>query len=201
MLARKHTVKLNQESLEFARLEGEEIAKAKKLRHLDPEVVKEQKIANSTFGCYAQQLLIEQVGARRVTRREVPNFSHDVVVDHQKLLEFFGWEPSWEWAMIKTARLEIKSVHMEGRRWISFHDEYFAHALHCARHKWFDYLAAFGVNVINEEEKIAEVLVLGILTPHAFTNRETYLPSKHQVGQHYLKTQEVHRLNLGKIFI
>lgn len=198
---RKYTVKLSESSLIFAQTEGEEIAKAKKLSHLDPKETREKKIANSTFGTYAQQLLIEQIGARRVTKEECPGYHYDVVTDHQKLLEFFGWEPSWEWRSKPESSVEIKSLHTEGRGWISFYDENVAHALKCARYGWFDYLTAFGVNVINEKDKIAEVSLLGIVAPAALTNPETYVRSGHNFGQHYLQTSKVHQLGLGKIFI
>jgi hypothetical protein len=201
MNPRSYTVKLDQESLDFARAEGEELAKAKKLREFDPVKILKEKVANSTFGSYAQQLLVEEGGARRVTRTEVPNFAYDVVVDHDRLAEFFGWRPSWDWRREDVARVEIKSSHMEGRKNVSFHDKFFSHALECARWKRFDYLAAFGVNVINENEKIAEVFVLGIMTPHAFMSEETFPVSKFNPGQRYLRASAVHAKDLGRILI
>ena len=201
MKLRSYTVKLNEATLKFARDEGKDLAGAKKLREFDPKQMLKEKVKNSTFGSYAQQLLVEEAGARRVTRDEVPNFAYDVVVDHDRLAEFFGWKPSWDGRREELARVEIKSVHMEGRKNVSFHDKFFAHALECARWKRFDYLAAFGVNVIDEEKKIAEVLILGILTPHAFVSSETFPVSRFNPEQHYLRTSAVHSKDLGRIFI
>lgn len=204
MKLKTYHVKLSPETLMEAAEEGREIARAKKLSHLDPKTIEAEKIANSTFGSYAQQLLINEIGARRLTKEEgkLKGFPYDVEGDRQKLLEFCGWGDSFEpEKMDRIARTEIKSVHMDGRKWISFHDEYFAHALTCARMKRFDYLTTFGVRVIDEKEKVAEVSLLGILTPAAFTNPRTYCPSGYQRGQHYLRKNDVHAMGVGRIFI
>lgn len=184
-------VQLRPETIEWATWEGSEI-------RLKPGDTREGKIANSIFGSYGQQLLIDKTGGRRVTKAEVPDFAYDIKVDHDRLTNYLGWGYD---IGVPIANVEIKDLRAENRSWVSFHDGFIGHAIKCARRRRFHYLVAYYVNVLDEKKYIAEVQLCAAVSPIALLRDRYFHPSKPSFKpMHYFRPRDIHEDNVGRIF-
>lgn len=192
------TITLTQESIDFARWEGTELFEHS--RNLRPDDTVETKIRNSLVGAFGQQVMVEEVGARRVSKEECPNFAYDVVCNHYFLGEWAGYyDPS---ITSKVARVEVKTLGLEsGRKWISFNRKNIAHALKCARLRQFDYMTFFGIADLNLEEHTATVDFLGIIPVRAVANDRLWKTSKFKPDMIYINHHDVNDGEYGSIFL
>lgn len=190
-------VTLSRENINFAIWEGTELFNNS--RRLKPQDTVDTKIRNCLFGAFGQQVMMNELGARRVTKKECPDFSYDVLVDHDEFAEWAGYHTP----EVKTrdARVEIKDLGVERRTCISFYDDNIAHAKKSAALRKFDYMTCFSVGNCDFREYTADVCLIAVLPARTVANDRLWRDSKYQKDQKYLNTDEINAGEYGVVFL
>ena len=193
-------VQLSRETIDFAIWEGTELYNNRV--RVRPSDTLETKITNSLLGAFGQQVMVNELGARRVTKEECPDFAYDVVVNHDELLEWTGYRNRKQDVQTRDARIEIKDLGMATRKFISFYDGNVNHARKCAKNERYDYMVCFGVNNFSRREYTADVNLIGILTAATVsTESRLWRDSNFKADMKYLVASEVNTANAGLVFL
>ena len=204
-------IRLSRESFDFAVTEGTEIFKNS--RSLNFQDTVQTKINNCLVGAFGQQVFIEATKGHRVTKEECPQFAYDVLTTNGSLRNYCGWSDDRDAS--SPARVEVKVMSMEGRKWISFNDRMFKHVTRCAGSGMLDYVVFYGIQNINldiqwntssetiipESNCVADIGLLGVISAKVLTMPDLRRPSVYTKGESFLNKNQIHQKNLGVIFL